>query len=137
MLFLKSYSNPKHFSFFVFDFNVSNKIFSASTRQLNFQEFSNPPLPHSLIFQEFSNPPIRPLLLGTQGEDGKNEVTFGRVSYICFSCSSDTSIYHSVLHLELLIVWKYTKTEKGAQITFMGTRYRMKSRLPTCARFGN
>lgn len=55
----------------------------------------------------------------------------------CFSGSGDTSLYRSVLYLELLIVWKYTKTENGAQITFMGTRCLMKSRLPTCARFGN
>ena len=37
MLFLKSDSNPKHFSFFVFDFNVSNKISSTLARLLNFQ----------------------------------------------------------------------------------------------------
>ena len=59
MLFLKSDSNPKQFSFFVLDFNVSN----TSTRLLNFQEFSNlpvysnhPPPPYLLSFKELSNP---------------------------------------------------------------------------------
>ena len=60
MLFLKSDSNTKHSSFFEFDFNVKNKISSAPTRLLNFQEFSKPsvfpnPLPCLLSFQEFFN----------------------------------------------------------------------------------
>ena len=36
-------SNPKRFSLFVFDFNLSNKVSSTPTRLLNFQEFSNSP----------------------------------------------------------------------------------------------
>ena len=67
MLFLKSDSNPKQFSFFVFDFSVSNKISSTSTRLLNLQEFFNfhvysnhPPPPRSLSFEEFSNPTPTP-----------------------------------------------------------------------------
>ena len=42
---LKSDSNSKRFSFFVFDFNITHKICSNPNRLLNFQEFSNPPLP--------------------------------------------------------------------------------------------
>ena len=64
----KGDSNSKHFSFFVFYFNISNKISSTPPRLLNFQEFSNPsfiPTARLLSFEEFSNPPP-PLLLGTQ-----------------------------------------------------------------------
>ena len=43
MLFLKGDSNSKHFSFFEFYFNVSNKISSNPPQLLNFQEFSNLP----------------------------------------------------------------------------------------------
>ena len=55
----KGDSNSKHFSFFVFYFNVSNKVSSNLPRLLNFQEFPNPtPLPFRLLsFEEFSNPP--------------------------------------------------------------------------------
>ena len=42
--FLKGDSNPKHFSFFVFYFNLSNKISSNPPRLLDFQEFSNSPV---------------------------------------------------------------------------------------------
>ena len=48
--------NSKHFSFFVFYFNVSSKISSIPPRLLNIQ-FSNPP---------FVPTPLPPLLLGTQ-----------------------------------------------------------------------
>ena len=41
----KGDSNSKHYSFFVFYFNVSNKISSNLPRLLNFQEFPNPPSP--------------------------------------------------------------------------------------------
>ena len=41
MLYLKGDSNSKHFSFFVFYFNISNKISSTPPRLLNFQEFSS------------------------------------------------------------------------------------------------
>ena len=40
LLFLKSVSKSKHFSFLVFDFNVSYKIFPIPTWKLNCQEFS-------------------------------------------------------------------------------------------------
>ena len=80
MLFLKGNSNSKHFSFFVFYFDVPNKISSTPPRLLNFQEFSNPclfqpPSPRLLSFEEFSNlpaprlfqpPPPSTYLLGTQ-----------------------------------------------------------------------
>ena len=33
----RSYGNPKHFTFSVFDFSVSNKVFFSPTRLLNFQ----------------------------------------------------------------------------------------------------
>ena len=71
---LKSDSNPKHVSFFVFNSNVSNKISSTPTRLLHFQEFSNPlvysnPSLRLLNFEEFSNlpPPTysNPLPFGT------------------------------------------------------------------------
>ena len=39
-LLLKSDSRPKHFSFFVFDFNVSNKIFSTPTGYYIFKNFA-------------------------------------------------------------------------------------------------
>ena len=53
-------SNSKHFSFFVFYFNVSNKISSTPPQALNFQEFSYPwfipTLPPRLVsFEEFFN----------------------------------------------------------------------------------
>ena len=51
LLFLKSDSNPKHFSLFVFDFNVSNKISSTPTRLLYFQDFFNP-----LVYSNPSSP---------------------------------------------------------------------------------
>ena len=44
LVILKSDSILKHFSFFAFDFNVSNKMSSAPTRLLNFQQFSNDPV---------------------------------------------------------------------------------------------
>ena len=50
--------SSKHFSFFVFYFNVSNKISSTPPRLLNFQ-FSNPPPSPSLFIPT-------PLLLSTQ-----------------------------------------------------------------------
>ena len=40
LLFLKGDSNPKHFSFYVFYFNVSKNIFYTTPQLLNFQEFS-------------------------------------------------------------------------------------------------
>ena len=63
----KGDSNSKHFSFFAFYLNVSNKISSTPPRLLNFQEFSNPPFiptpaPRLLSFEEFSNPPFIPTL---------------------------------------------------------------------------
>ena len=55
-MFLKSDSSPKQFSFFIFDFNVSNETSSTPTRLLNFQEFSNyTPLSCLLSFEKFSN----------------------------------------------------------------------------------
>ena len=39
--FLKSNSKSKHFSFFVFYFNISNKTSPSPLRLLNFQEYSN------------------------------------------------------------------------------------------------
>ena len=79
MLFLKGNSNSKHFSFFVFYFDGSNKISSIPPRLLNFQEFSNPclfqpPSLRLLSFEELSNlpaprlfqPPSSTYLLGTQ-----------------------------------------------------------------------
>ena len=73
MLFLKSDSNSKQFSFFVFYFNVSNKISSTPPRILNFQEFppsdykvwKNFPTPLLLGIQEYSNIPLifQPYLL--------------------------------------------------------------------------
>ena len=75
LLFLKMKATQTHFSFYVFDFNLSNvpnKISYTHTRLLNFQEFSNTP-PHRLLsFGKFSNalPPVYSttptLLLGTQ-----------------------------------------------------------------------
>ena len=39
LLFLKCDSNPKHFSFYVFYFNVSKNIFYTTPRLLNFKNF--------------------------------------------------------------------------------------------------
>ena len=74
---LKGDSSPKLFSFFVFYFIVSKKIFFIPPQLSNFQEFSNQHprtlIPRLLSFEEFSNSPIYsnhlppfPLLLGTQ-----------------------------------------------------------------------
>ena len=52
MFFLKGDSNSKHFSFFVFCFNILNKISSTRPTLLNSQEFSNLPPP------AYFNPPI-------------------------------------------------------------------------------
>ena len=52
MFFLKGERNSKHFSFFVFCFNILNKISSTRPRLLNSQEFSNLPPP------AYFNPPI-------------------------------------------------------------------------------
>ena len=60
MLFLKCGSYSERFRFFLFYFNLSNKIPSTPTRLLNFQEF--PPClfqrqtPGLLSFEEFFNP---------------------------------------------------------------------------------
>ena len=53
---LKGDSNSKHFSFFVFYFNVSNKISSTPPRPLNFQEFSNPLPPMFIKFWRIYQP---------------------------------------------------------------------------------
>ena len=62
----KGDSSSKHFSFFVFYFNVSNKISSTPPRLLNLQEFSN--LPAYQVLKNFPTPRLfqSPLLLGTQ-----------------------------------------------------------------------
>ena len=52
MLFFFCYSNPKHFSSFVFDTNESNKISSTPIRLLNFQKIFQPPR----LFQPLSTP---------------------------------------------------------------------------------
>ena len=49
MLFMKGDRNPKHFSFFVFYFNVSNEISYAPPRLIDFQT-----TPRLLSFEEFS-----------------------------------------------------------------------------------
>ena len=58
----KSNSSPNHFSFFVFDFNVSNKISSTPTQLLKFfPPPSHPCLfqtPWLLCFEELSNVPV-------------------------------------------------------------------------------
>ena len=60
--------NSKHFSFFVFYFNVSNKISSTRSKLLNFQFPS--PSPHPLrLFQP-------PLLLDTQKQTNLNMQNF-------------------------------------------------------------
>ena len=56
MLFLKGDSSPEHFSFFLFYFNVSNKISFTPRSLLNFQEFSTSPSP------VYSNPPVYQVL---------------------------------------------------------------------------
>ena len=53
ILFLKSDSNPKHFSFCVFNFNVENKISSTPTWLLHLQEFSIPPAYSNLSIIRF------------------------------------------------------------------------------------
>ena len=65
-MFLKSDSNPKNFSLFVFDFNVSNKISATPVRLLNFQEISNPP---PLVYEVLKNflPPPTPTYLPSIG----------------------------------------------------------------------
>ena len=58
LLFLKVKATQTHFSFYVFDFNLSNvpnKISSTHTRLLNFQEFSNPP-PFIKFWKIFQRP---------------------------------------------------------------------------------
>ena len=57
----KSDSSQKQISFFVFNFNVSNKIASTPTGLINFQEFSNPsfiPTPPLIKLGRLSNPSI-------------------------------------------------------------------------------
>ena len=109
----KGDSNSKHFSFFVFFFNVSNNISSTPPWLLNFcKNFPNrsPPRPPRLLsFEKFSNTPLL----------NRPSIRHSRVLYVKVSKSSQLSCW---LILHCFLVWKNFKMSVLETFTYARQR---------------